>query len=337
MKKIYILFLVITALSWTMFSCNNEWEDEQYEQLVSFKAPPNTEGVSWTYVRYKPEGKVTFNLPVIVSGSTPNTKDRTVRIGLDLDTLAIMNREQFGQREELYYRALQNEHYNIPETIVIPAGKSEVNIPIEFTLGGIDEADKWVLPLQILEEPAGDYQVNPHKHYKRAMLRVLPFNNYSGVYTGTQFKITLEGNENDPLTVNSHRAYVVDDETIFFYAGTRDVDYLDRKNYKVFVRFTDEQVSVENPNRRKLEIWSDNAENNKFQVGADQPYYRMEEEMDPVKPYLKHIYITLFFSYQFEDYTTAPGLRLKYQTKGLMAMQRDLNTLIPDEDQQIQW
>lgn len=59
--------------------------------------------------------------------------------------------------------------------------------------------------------------------------------------------------------------------------------------------------------------------------------------MDEVKPYMKHIYIVLYFGYTYEDYTTAPGTRIKYTVAGSLSMQRDLNTLIPDEDQQIQW
>ncbi|GGH08304.1 DUF4973 domain-containing protein [Sphingobacterium alkalisoli] len=334
MKKIYILFLAITTSILLLSSCNNEWEDEQYEQLVSFKAPPNTEGVNWTYVRYKADGKVTFNLPLIVSGSTPNTQDRTVRIGLDLDTLAIMNREQFGHRQELFYQLLEQNHYSMPESITIPAGQSQVNIPIEFSLADIDEVEKWVLPLQILDNPGGNYQINPHKHYKRAMLRIMPFNAYSGTYNAAQFRIILEGNASTPLTAAQQRAYVVDDETIFFYAGTRDVDYLDRKYYKVFLRFTDEQIDIQ---KKKLEIWSDNAANNKFEVGSEQAYYILDEDMDPTRPFLKRKYITLSLSYKFEDYTSVPGLRLQYETTGTMAMQRNLNTLIPDEDQQIQW
>lgn len=334
MKKIYILFLVMATTIFGLSSCNNEWEDEQYEQLVSFKAPPNTEGVSWTYIRYKPDGKVTFNLPVVVSGSTPNTENRTVRVGLDLDTLAILNREQFGERQELYYGVLESKYYNMPETVTIPAGESQAVIPIEFSLADIDESDKWVLPLQILDDPAGNYHVNPHKHYKRAMLRIAPFNDYSGEYSSTQFKIYLEGNRDRELTMNTQRAYVVDEETVFFYAGTRDADYLDRKTYKVFVRFTDEQIDIQ---KKKLEIWSDNAENNKFEVDDEQAYYTVDESWDQVKPYEKRIYINLSFGYKFEDYTSAPGLRLRYQAVGTMAMERKLNTLIPDEDQQIEW
>lgn len=72
------------------------------------------------------------------------------------------------------------------------------------------------------------------------MLHLLPFNDYSGTYDASQYKCYLEGDKTVPLTVASTRAYVVDDNTIFIYAGTRDIDYLDRKKYKIFIRFTDE-------------------------------------------------------------------------------------------------
>ncbi len=333
MKYIHILFLVITTAICSI-SCNNEWEDEQYEQLVSFKAEPNDQGVTPAYIRYNPNGKVRFDLPVIISGSTPNVQDRMVRLGLDSDTLAILNREQYGERSELYFRQLESQYYSMPDQIKVPAGQSAVTVPIEFSLGDLDQVDKWVLPLQILPDVSGNYQVNPHKQFRRAMLRITAFNDYSGTYGGTLYKIFLDGNTSEPLTLNTHRTFVVDENTIFLYAGIRDIDYRDRKDYKVFIRFTDEIIDVQ---KRKLEIWSDNAENNKFKQGSAQPYYIIDEEWDPQLPYMKHIYITLYLSYEFEDYTTVPGQRLKYTVDGTLSMQRDLNTLVPDEDQQIQW
>lgn len=335
MNNIYILFLAIATTVFGLASCDNEWEDEQYEQLISFKAPPNPAGVSWTFVRYKPDGKVTFNLPLIVSGTTHNTETRTVRIGLDLDTLAVMNREQFGERTELYYLPLESSRYTMPETVTIPAGVSQVNIPIEFSLGDINEVDKWVLPLQILNDPAGNYRVNPHKHFRRAMLRISPFNDYSGRYSGARFMMYLGGNSTNALTVDAQRAYVVNNNTVFFYAGTRDFDFPDRQYYKVFVEFTEERIDVK---RRKLRIWSDNAENNDFLVNTTiQPSYTIDEEWDETLPYLKRTLITLELGYSFSDYTSVPGMRLSYETRGFLTMQRAFNTLIPDEDQQIQW
>ena len=81
MKKIYIC-LSLLAVIVLGTACNNEWEDEQYEQYVSFKAPiaSGSDGVTTIYVRYKDNGKVTYQLPIIVSGSTVNSQDRDIHI-----------------------------------------------------------------------------------------------------------------------------------------------------------------------------------------------------------------------------------------------------------------
>ncbi|WP_293789773.1 DUF4973 domain-containing protein [uncultured Pedobacter sp.] len=332
MKRIYQLIFMVTTVICCV-SCRDEWKEEQFVQMASFKSNPTAQGVTWCYIRYNAQGKLRFNLPVIISGSTPNVKDRTIHIGLDPDTLAKLNQEQYGHRQELYFKQLDKNYYTMPQSITAPTGVSTVTIPIDFTLGNLDQADKWVLPLQILSDPSYDYQANPNKYYRRTMLRITPFNDYSGEYGGTLYKIFLEG-DTEPLTLNTHRTFVVDDKTIFLYAGIRDIDYLDRKNYKVFIKFTNEKIDLQ---KKKLEIWSDNTVNNKFKVGATQSYYTRDEAMDPKLPYLKHVYTTLYLSYEFEDYTTVPGQRLKYKVEGTLSMQRDLNTLIPDEDQQIQW
>ena len=73
MKKVYYLLMIVMLIACA--SCNNEWESEQYVQMVSFKAPVNAQGVTPVYIRYKPNGKVTYQLPLIVSGSTMNAKE----------------------------------------------------------------------------------------------------------------------------------------------------------------------------------------------------------------------------------------------------------------------
>lgn len=330
-KNIYFLFLaMVTAIC--CVSCNNEWEDEQYVQLASFKAEPDGNGVTFAYLRYNPEGKVTYKLPVIISGSTPNTQSRIVRIGLDPDTMAVLNLERYGHREELYFKTLDPSYYSFPETVEIPAGESTAVLPIEFTLGDLDQSDKWVLPLTILDDPSYDYRANPRKHYRKALLRVNPFNDYSGTYNGTLYRIILEGDTGNPLTLASHRTFVVDDKTIFLYAGARNIDSPDRKLYKIFIELTDERVDLLT---NKLRIYTDNPDIQLNVTG--QPSYSIEEAMDATRPYLKHIYITLNLAYEFVDYTTIPDNVIRYSVSGSLSMQRDLNTLIPDEDQQIQW
>ena len=93
MKNIYI-YLSLLAVIVLGAACNNEWEDEQYEQYVSFKAPiaSGGDGVTTIYVRYKDNGKVTYQLPIIVSGSTVNGQDRDIRIAVDKDTLETLKK-----------------------------------------------------------------------------------------------------------------------------------------------------------------------------------------------------------------------------------------------------
>lgn len=332
MKKIYYLYMVLMAISIGFASCNNEWEDEQYVQMASFKAEPNTQGVTFAYVRYKSEGKVVYQLPVVISGSTPSTETRTVHVGLDSDTLKLLNVDQYGHRENLYFRQLTPEYYNMPETIEVPAGQRTATIPIEFSLEDLDQSDKWVLPLQILDDPQYNYVANPNKYYRRAMLRINPFNDYSGKYSAALTKIFIAPDKTHPLSMPEIRTYVVNENTIFMYAGLRGIDYEDRKLYKIFIEFTDEIIDIQ---KKKLRIYTDNPLI-KLKVNGE-PYYTIEEEMDATKKYMKHIYITLGIDYEFEDYNTIPGYPMKYTVTGSMAMQRDLNTLIPDEDQQIQW
>lgn len=56
MKTIYRILCTI-ALVCTFCACNKEWEDELYKQAVSF----GKNGVADIYLRYKPEGKVTYS------------------------------------------------------------------------------------------------------------------------------------------------------------------------------------------------------------------------------------------------------------------------------------
>lgn len=348
MKKIFLYGAIMAAMCCA--SCNNEWEDEQFVQLASFKAIPNDDGVTSVYVRYNPSGVVTYDLPVLLSGSTMNTQDRTIHVALDTDTLQSLNYERYGDRRgELYYQLLDTQYYTMPETATIPAGECSTTYPIQFTLGGTDGAnpldlsDKYILPLTILDSPSYDYQSNYRKYYRKALLNITPFNDYSGTYSGTMYKIYLEG-QADAFTMAEHKAYVYDDKTVFIYMGLRDMEYTDRKNYKLFLQFTDEQII---PGKYKLKIWADNASENNFKIATEkandgtirdvQAYYTKDTQDDEAKPYLKHVYITLYMSYSFEDYTISPGKRVKYTVEGTLSMERKLNTLIPDEDQQIQW
>ena len=305
MKGIYTLLFSLIVL--VMFSaCNDEWKEEQFEHYISFKAPINSNGVTRINLSYSETGKTTYRLPILVSGSTKNDRDITVKIGIDADTLRTLNIARFSSREDLWYREMPSKHYSFPETVQIKAGENVGYLDIEFDLTGLDLVDKWVLPLTIEDAPNGEYKPNYRKHYRKALLRVMPFNDYSGTYGGT-----------------------IDDETIFFYAGTIDESRQDRRNYKIIAHFV--------PNTNIVELTSDNSENNGFKINTRASSY-IEEEMDAVRPYLlRRTVMIRDVDYEFEDYTLAPGARIKFRFEGTISMQRNINTQIPDKDQAIEW
>jgi len=328
MKNKYRL-LSLLAVLFALIACNDEWKDEQFDHYVSFKAPLDSKGVSQINIRYKPDGLVTYQLPVIISGSTTNTADLTVSVAVDPDTLVVLNTERFQNRTDLYYKELEGAFFTMPETVNIKAGENTGPLNIDFTLGDIDLVDKWMLPLTIVDDPTKGYVANPRKHYKKALLRVMPFNDYSGVYSGTALKTFLKGYENDAAIVKSEiPVYVVDESTVFFYAGTIDESRIDRGNYKIYAAFDSQTKTVtltaEDPNIN-------------FQVNGT-PVFVVEETMDAVRPYLLHRYVTISkIDYSYTDYTAVPNASISYTVRGSLILERKINTQIPDEDQAIEW
>ncbi|MDR0698832.1 MAG: DUF4973 domain-containing protein [Tannerella sp.] len=330
MKKISKLYglLLLPAMLALFASCNKEWTDEQYEQYISFKAPVGDNGVSQISVRYKSNGYVTYQLPVIVSGSNTNNSDITVHVTVDSDTLRQLNIERFQSRTDFYYRELTAQYFNMPETVDIKAGENTALIPVDFKLDGIDLTDKWVLPLTIADDPSYGYLSNPRKYYKKALLYVTPFNDYSGTYGGTALKTYFKGNEDGAALVkNEIPVYVVDENTVFFYAGTVDENRIDRGSYKIFAAFDKETMSV-----------TLSAEDPNINFRASSPTFSIKETMDATRPYLLHRYLTISgIEYEYTDYTIVPGQTIDYVVNGTMSMERRINTQIPDEDQAIEW
>jgi hypothetical protein len=327
MKKPYILFLSLTLLL-ICSSCNKEWTDEQFKNYISFKAPITSEGISNIYIRYKGDEKTTFQQPLIVSGSKTNAQDRTVHVAVDSDTLEVLNYERFQSREDFYYRELNSEYYTIPSIVEIKAGENTSLMGIDFTLKDIDMVDKWVLPLTIEDDPSYDYVANPRKYYRKALLRIHPFNDYSGTFSGTALKTVMEGSEGEaPIVKSEIKSYVVDENTIFFYAGNIDEDRQDRRNYKIYATFDDTGA---------VTFYADNPDMN-FQINKDASY-KTTEQMDEIRPYLLHRYLTINnIDYQFSDYTMVPNVNINFKVSGSLILERRLNTQIPDEDQAIEW
>ena len=326
MKKILYILFAILAISFT--ACNDEWTEEQYQQMISFKSS----GVTWRNVRYTNDGRVTYNVPVIVSGSTQNNVAREVHFSIDTDTLDVLNKQRFGDRTELYFKLLPEQYYSFPETLTIPAGECTALLPVDYTLKGIDMVEKWVLPIKIVSDESYNYTVNPHKHYSKIILQPVPFNEFSGNYSGNKLYGYINDDHTVSLNSTSHRAYVVNDSTVFFYAGLRSIDYTDRKDYKLFCEFTDEPM----PDGKSYKCILTPGNDNLDMVIRGQANYNIIKDMDAVTPNLEHIYITINdIDYDFYDKTTSPDFPLKYTFTGSMTVQRNRNTLTPEEDQDI--
>ena len=107
MKKI-IIYSILLLSSVIFYACNDEWKDEQYHKYVSF----TRSGYVNTYLNYNAEGGlVTYRIPIEISGSTGNNRDVQVTIGVDPDTLNVMNQERYYTREDLYFRLLDPKYY----------------------------------------------------------------------------------------------------------------------------------------------------------------------------------------------------------------------------------
>lgn len=317
-----ILFICFLAICFC--SCEKEWEEELYKNVVSF----GKNGVADIYLRYKPNGITSYQVPVILSGTTMNEHDLQVNVALDKDTLEQLNFERFRYRDDLYFKELDAKYYSLPtEPVHIEKGNSVGLLNIDFTLGDLDMVEKYILPLSIVE--GNGYDVNYRKHYRRALLNVIPFNDYSGSYAATAglvYQRDKAENDQVPISMETRTLKVVDDNSCFFYAGVTDEELKDRELYKIIANFEEEgQMTLEAPHADEIGF--------KF-ISAD---YVITEEMDPLQPYLKHRYIKIQMEYEYNELIPNTDLFIPYVFRGSITMERKINTTIPDEDQAIIW
>lgn len=346
-SKLYkaVLIGTVGALSLSTAACNDDWEDEQYSQYVSFKAPLNTEGssvgVTTIYVPYTrvndegqpvygEQGLSSYNLPLIVSGSTDNARDITAHVAHS-DTLDILNFERFGNRSEIWYNDM-SAYASYPESVVIPKGENIGLLPVSLDFRGIDLNDRYVLPITIVEKPEDGCFRNPRKNYATAMLRILPYTDYSGVFQAGNIKFYLMSGgvaDEEPGALTTVQTYVVDENTVFFYAGTFNENSLLRANFKVFAKF---HPLNESGTLGTVELYAENEKMEFVQNGV--ATYNIIEQEDEVQSYiLRRTLIISEIDYTFNDYMTAAGSEITYNVKGNMTMERKLNTQMPEEYQ----
>ena len=310
MNKILNIIIAVAALTFC-FSCNNEWEDEQFAHYVGFKAPINSEGCTSVYLKMKPAGELAnYKLPLVVSGSTPHSGDLNVKVELDLDTLEQLNLKNIGfNRQDIWWEAVPEDAYTFPSQVTIPSGQAVTLMDINIDLTKLDLVHRYILPLRVSEDQPG-YTANTRKHYNNALLNIIPFNDFSGSYgasTMLGYSADDNGNFTDammslaPLTMSNKIFYAVDDNTVFFYPGIIDHTYKQRADYKVFIHF--DQGGA-------LRFEAENQDLLDFQIVGPATYDRPERQ-DENKPYLLYKYVILQFTYDFTDHTGAYSLPLQ--------------------------
>lgn len=336
MKKLYILGIVLGACS-LFSSCNDEWKDELFSEMISFKAPIGSNSVHDIYIRYQSDGSGTFQLPVIVSGSQENNRDINVKISVDKDTLDQLNLEKYMNRQDLWYRQLPERFYSFPTENIchIPAGKNVQTYDINFNLAGLDLNEKWVLPLTIDKDPS--YMQNIRKGVYKALLNVHLFNDYSGTYSSSGMNIYLGESNNDPATTDSRSVRVVDDKSVFFYAGTWWEEDEYRNKYKVVVEFGEGTKDADGVVTGPLIVKAGDPANEAQITSFGECKYRRSVEEHKTQPYIELHTTVMYLNYYYTDCTSDPNNPLTYRVVGSMTMQRQINTLIPDKDQAILW
>lgn len=334
MKTIYH-YLIAFAVVLIYSSCNNEWEDELYKNAISFAQ----NGVQDIRIRYKTGGKVTYKLPIVVSGSQENSKNYTVKVAVDKDTLNTMNFERFRYRDDLYYKYLDEQFWSLPSNeVIIPAGQNTATLDIDFTLSEINMSQKRLLPLTIEDDPS--YEANHRKHYRKALLNIILFNDYSGRYSATAGYVYNKAfgglKDPNPQTMATRELTVVDENAVFFYAGLTEEELENRELYKIIATLTMNDYTDEDGSTSGYVVLSaPNADAIGFkQVSGT---VNIRTEMDAVVLDLEHKYIALTLEYEYSHQIPNSTVKIDYIFKGNMTMERKRYLNIPDEDQAIIW
>jgi hypothetical protein len=204
-------------------------------------------------------------------------------------------------------------------TTTLPKGQDVGIIDVEFNLAGLNLVDKYILPLKITG--VSEYGINQKKWYKKSLMRIIPFNDYSGEYQSSTMKILQAGT--DAQSTATREARVVAENSVFFYAGMIDDDARDREVYKIVAEF--------NKNDSTVTLSAVNPDIKFSQKRGD---FVIQKHMDPLLPYLEVTNVILYLEYSYNDLTN-PTYPLTYQVEGNMTLERRRNILIPEEDQQI--
>lgn len=317
MKNIHLFILSGLLLS---MGCTKEWTKELYVKNVSFVKS----GVVKLNALYKSQGGgVTVKVPVLLSGSTGNKEDIQVTIGLDKDTLNNLNFDRFRLRQDLYFLELPESNYSFKTmTTTIPAGSLQGSFDLDLKLENLDLINKYILPVKIISTSKDN--VSGRRWFSKSLMQIIPFNNYSGRYSnaGLIWNRDVPQNNQTALTTPYRTAWVVDEHSVFFFAGNIDEEAYDRKKYKIIAALNaDSTVTLSAPDAA-------------IAFSQQRGTYSISKRKDEVQPYLEKTYITMNLEYWYSDITN-PDFPINYRFVGPLTLERIRNTQIPDEDQQV--
>jgi hypothetical protein len=169
----------------------------------------------------------------------------------------------------------------------------------------------------------------------------MPFNDYSGIYNAASMYVYFGDNTTKYMTASTREARVVDENTVFFYAGITEELAENRGDFKVKCEFLepDEVTEVEATGlylrKGRLVLTAENPAL-EFEV-IGEPTYEIKEELDIDRPHIIKRFFTLTMEYRYKDPVSSENMVFPYRCKGTMLMQRNVSTLVPDEDQAIFW
>lgn len=317
MKRVYLLILSGLLIA---SSCTKEWRNELYKKEVSFVKS----GVVSVYAKYKNQGGLlTVKVPVVLSGSTGNSDNIDVTIAIDKDTLNNLNFDRFRLRQDLYFQELPEANYSFKsKTTTIPGGSSQGYYDLDLKLQGLDLINKYILPIKIVSTSKDN--ASQRRWFSKSLMQIIPFNDFSGRYSnaGLIWNRDVAQSNQTALTTPYRTAWVVDDHTVFFFAGNIDEEAYNRKQYKIIAAFNaDSTVTLSAPDAT-------------INFSQQQGSYSIKRKMDEVQPYLEKTYITLNLEYKYSDITN-PAFPINYRFIGPLTLEIIKNIQIPDEDQQV--
>ncbi|MCH5599060.1 BT_3044 domain-containing protein [Niabella ginsengisoli] len=304
-------------LSLLGMACNKENAEELYVKDVSFV----NNGVVPVYARYKSAGGVVaLKVPVVLSGSTDNTEEIQVTLELDTDTLSNLNFDRFRNRDDLYFIQLPEANYSFSSnSTTIPSNSNTGYFDLNLKMENMDMYYKYILPVKLIS--TSKYSVSPRRWYKKSLMQIIPFNDYSGLYSVPGQVKRTEGNE-PALTTPNRNVWVVNENTVFFYAGVIEEEAYDRLKYKISAQFNADSSITLTASDPVIKFKQNNGN------------YTVQKKMDDVLPYLQRTITTMNLDYEYEDITN-PSFPLRYRFTGAMVLERVRNTQIPEEDQQV--